>query len=200
VHIYRIPASDAAGNELQYRVFTGSDNLHGFVDPDAEPGGRYIYRTRCEVVVDGAVRLSEAIQAEVRVSAVLAGVDDLSLIPQDPDGTVWDLAWSAPKAGQVLIFRTQDGPSAGADTAELPEAALEQAGLRPDTRLAHPMSDSQDPDGRRRSRSRPAAASPGPSPPSNTPACCGCGTRCRSTATGPVSRCAQRFPSVPKKT
>jgi hypothetical protein len=151
VHIYRIPAGDAAGNELQYRIFAGSDNLHGFVDPDAEPGRRYIYRTRCEVVVDGTVRLSEAAQAEVRVSAVLAPVDDLSLIPQDPDSTVWDLAWSAPKAGQVLIFRTKEGPSAGAEAAELPETALEQAGLLPDTRLAHPISDSLDPDGRRRS-------------------------------------------------
>jgi hypothetical protein len=151
VHIYRIPAGDAAGYELQYRIFTGGDNLRGFVDPDAEPGRRYIYRTRCEVVVDGVVRLSEAAQGEVRVSAVLAPVDDLSLIPQDPDSTVWDLAWSAPKAGQVLIFRTKEGPSAGAETTELPETALEQAGLRPDTRLTHPISDSLDPDGRRRS-------------------------------------------------
>jgi hypothetical protein len=151
VHIYRIPAENAAGNEVQYRIFTGSDNLHGFVDSDPEPGGRYIYRTRCEVVVDDAVRLSEAAQAEVRVSAVLATVDDLSLIPQDPDGTVWDLAWSAPKAGQALIFRTKEGPSAGAEAAELPETALEQAGLRPDTRLTHPISDSLDADGRRRS-------------------------------------------------
>jgi hypothetical protein len=151
VHIYRIPAGDAAGNELQYRIFTGGDNLHGFVDPDAEPGRRYIYRTRCEVVVDGTVRLSEAAQAEVRVSAQLAPVDDLSLIPQDPDSTVWDLAWSAPKAGAVLIFRTKEGPSAGAEAAELPETALEQAGLLPGTRLAHPISDSLYPDGRRRS-------------------------------------------------
>jgi hypothetical protein len=151
VHIYRIPAVDAAGHELQYRIFTGSDNLHGFVDSDAEPGGRFIYRTRCEVVVDGVVRLSEAAQAEVRVSAVLAPVDDLSLISQDPDGTVWDLAWSAPKAGRVLIFRTTEGPSADAETAELPESALEQAGLRPDTRLSHPITDSLDPDGHRRS-------------------------------------------------
>jgi hypothetical protein len=151
VHLYRIPAEDAAGNELPYRIFTGSDNLHGFVDPDPEPGRSYIYRTRCEVVVDGAVRLSEAAQAEVRVSAVPAPVDDLSLIPQDPDNTVWDLAWSAPKAGQVLIFRTQEGPSAGAETGELPETALEQAGLRPGARLTHPTSDSHDPDGRRRS-------------------------------------------------
>lgn len=151
VHIYRIPVGDAAGYELQYRILTGSDNLRGFVDPDAEAGRRYIYRTRCEVVVDGVVRLSEATQAEVRVSAVLAPVDDLSLIPQDPDSTVWDLAWNAPKAGQVLIFRTKEGPSAGAETTELPETALEQAGLQPDTRVTHPVSDSLDPDGRRRS-------------------------------------------------
>ena len=151
VHIYRVPAGDAAGHELQYRIFTGSDNLHGFVDFDAEPGGRFIYRMRCEVVVDGVVRLSEAAQAEVRVSAVLAPVDDLSLIPRDPDGTVWDLAWSAPKAGQVSIFRTTEGPSADAEAAELPESALEQAGLPPDTRLSHPISDSLDSDGHRRS-------------------------------------------------
>ena len=151
VHIYRIPAESAAGNELPYRIFTGSDNLGGFVDPDAEPGRSYIYRTRCEVVVDGTVRLSEAAQAEVLVSAVLTSVDDLSLIPQEPDSTVWDLAWSAPKAGQVLIFRTREGPSAGAEAAELPETVLEQVGLRPDTRLTHPVSERLDPDGRRRS-------------------------------------------------
>jgi hypothetical protein len=151
VHVYRIPAEDATGNELQYRIFTGSDNLHGFVDTEAEPGRRYVYRARCEVVVDGVVRLSEAAQAEVVVSAVLAPVEDLSLIPQDSDSTVWDLAWTAPKAGQVLIFRTQEGPGAGAEAAELPETALEQAGLRPDTRLTHPISDSLDPHGRRRS-------------------------------------------------
>lgn len=151
VHIYRIPAGNAAGYELPYRIFTDSDNLRGFVDSDAEPGRRYIYRMRCEAVVDGVVRLSEAAQAEIQVSAVLAPVDDLSLIPQDPDSAVLDLAWSAPKTGQVLIFRTKEGPSAGAEAAELPETALEQAGLRPDTRLTHPISHSVDPDGRLRS-------------------------------------------------
>ena len=107
-----------------------------------------MYRARCKVIVDGVQRLSDPVQAEVQVSAVLAPVDDLSLIPHNDDRAVLDLRWTAPPAGRVLIFRTQDLPEAS-ESAELPESALELAGLPPGARLNYPISEGSDDEGRR---------------------------------------------------
>ena len=71
VFIYRIPAEEAGREGLQHRILTGSDNRGGFVDTEAQRGQRYIYRVRCAVTVDGVMRLSEATEATVAVSAVL---------------------------------------------------------------------------------------------------------------------------------
>ncbi|POX91134.1 hypothetical protein C3477_05865 [Mycobacterium kansasii] len=149
VHLYRIPAEESAADEMPYQILADSDNLDGFVDTDAEPGRRYVYRARCKVSVDGVERLSDPVQAEVQVSAMPAPVDDLSLSPHD-DGAVLDLSWTSPPAGRVLIFRTQDLPEA-AESAQLPESALELAGLRPASRLNYPISERRDSDGRLRS-------------------------------------------------
>lgn len=150
VHLYRIPAGETAGDEMRYQILADSDNIVGFVDADAEPGRRYLYRARCKVIVDGVERLSDPAQAEVQVSAVLAPVDDLSLTPHSDDSAVLDLGWTSPPAGRVLIFRTQDLPEA-AESAELAESALGLAGLRPALRLNYPISEHHDRDGRRRS-------------------------------------------------
>ena len=74
VFIYRIPAEEAGREGLQHRILRGSDNRRGFVDTEALRGQRYIYRVRCAVTVDGVMRLSEATEATVEVSAVLAPV------------------------------------------------------------------------------------------------------------------------------
>ena len=79
-----------------------------------------MYRARCEVIVDGVGRLSQAVEAEVTVTAVLAPVADLSLTVHDTDPVTVDLTWTPPPAGRVALFRTPDGPRAGADATDLP--------------------------------------------------------------------------------
>ena len=150
VFIYRMPAEEAGREGLQHRILTGSDNRGGFVDTEALRGQRYIYRVRCAVTVDGVMRLSEATEATVAVSAVLAPVPDLSMGAHSPDGSVFELTWTPPPAGRVVIYRGQTAPSAGGDTAELPEAALDQIGLGPELLLTQPVSQRQDEQGRPR--------------------------------------------------
>ena len=150
VFIYRMPAEEAGREGLQHRILTGGDNRGGFVDTEALRGQRYVYRVRCAVTVDGVMRLSEATEATVAVSAVLAPVPDLSMGAHSPDGSVFELTWTAPPAGRVVIYRGQIAPSAGGDTAELPEAALDQIGLGPELLLTQPVSQRQDEQGRPR--------------------------------------------------
>ena len=132
-----------------FRILAGADNLNGFVDSDAEGGRSYVYRARCEAIVDGVGRLSQAIEAEVAVTAVLEPVSDLSLTVHSTDPVTVDLTWTPPPAGRVALYRTADGPRAGAEAAELPEAAVEQAGLEAQLRLTHPVSERSDEHGRR---------------------------------------------------
>ena len=150
VFIYRVPAEEAGREGPQHRILTGSDNRGGFVDTDALRGERYIYRVRCAVTVDGVMRLSEATEATVAVTAVLAPVPDLSMGMHSPDGSVFELTWTPPPAGRVVIYRGQTGPSAGGDSTDLPEAALDQVGLGPELQLTQPVSQRQDEQGRMR--------------------------------------------------
>jgi hypothetical protein len=150
VFIYRMPVEEAGREGLQHRILTGSDNREGFVDAEALRGQRYIYRVRCAVTVDGVMRLSEAAEATVDVSAVLAPVADLSMGAHSPDGSSFELTWTPPPTGRVTIYRSQTAPGAGGDAAELPEAALDQIGLGPELLLPQPVSRRQDDRGRPR--------------------------------------------------
>lgn len=147
VYVYRIPAGEAHRDGPEYRILTGQDNLTGFVDVDVERGHRYVYRVRGAAPVGGVLRLSEAAQADVNVSAVLAPVTDLTITGSSADATVLDLAWTTPPGGRVVVYRTPTGPSAGAEADELPEDALDQVGLPPDLRLAQPVTELRDDDG-----------------------------------------------------
>jgi hypothetical protein len=152
VYVYRVPAERATSSEPQFRILAGGDNLGGFVDTEAEGGRRYTYRVRCAVTVDGVVRLSEPVSVDVDVSAALVAVTDLSVTSpastRSADDVVFDLAWTVPVAGRVAIFRSQDGPSAGAESAELPDSALDHVGLHEALRLTHPVSHRDGPAGR----------------------------------------------------
>lgn len=150
VHVERIPVEESALGGPHYRILAGGQNFGGFVDSDAEGGRRYMYRARCEVIVDGVGRLSEAAEAEVAVTAQLVPVADLSLIERATDPVTVDLAWTPPPAGRVAIFRTADGPRAGAEADEILETALEQVGLDTEHRLTHPASQELDEDARPR--------------------------------------------------
>ena len=140
VFVYRIPAQEAGREGLEHRILRGSDTRRGFVDTEALRGQRYIYRVRCAVTVGHVMRLSEATEATVEVSAVLAPVTDLSSGAHSPDGSRFELTWTPPPTGAVVIYRSQTAPSAGAENVELPEATLEQIGLHPVQRLTQPVS------------------------------------------------------------
>lgn len=146
VYVSRVPAAERDRVGLQHRILTDRDNRGGFVDTGAARGERYRYVVRAATPVDGVLRLSEGIEADVEISAVLAPVTDLAVATQ-PDGQTVDLTWTPPSAGRVVIYRSQNGPNAGADAAELPEAALEQIGLAPGMRLTQPPANQTDADG-----------------------------------------------------
>ncbi|MGO9350745.1 MAG: hypothetical protein ACLP3C_07865, partial [Mycobacterium sp.] len=148
VHVERVPIEESASGGPQYRILAGSDNLAGFVDASAERGRRYLYRARCEVVVDGLARLSGMAESEVEVSAVLAQVTDLAMTMHRTHPATFDLSWTPPPSGRVAIFRTAEPPAVDAAAAELPEAALDQAGLKPGLRLNYPISERRDTQGR----------------------------------------------------
>ncbi|MFV8307407.1 hypothetical protein [Mycolicibacterium peregrinum] len=148
VHVYRIPLEDAEGpaiDESRYRILADGEHRTGFVDSGAARGMRYRYRVRSAVDVDGAVQLSEPVDADVEVSAVLAAVTDIS-VDTAFDGESFDVSWAAPGA-EVAIYLSQTGPSAGSVSTELPENALEQVGLAPDLRLRQPVANQAQPDG-----------------------------------------------------
>jgi hypothetical protein len=146
VYVSRVPAAERDRVGLQHRILSDRDNLTGFIDTAAARGERFRYVIRAAAPVDGVLRLSESTEVDVEISAVLAPVTDLSITTQ-PDGQVVDLWWTPPSSGRVVIYRTQHGPQAGAEAAELPEAALEQIGLTPAMRLTQPAATQTDPTG-----------------------------------------------------
>lgn len=139
VFVYRIPAEDAGRDGPQYRILADSDNRNGCVDATATRGSRYTYRLRAAANVDGVTRLSDPVDIDVAVSAVLSPVTDLTA-SVGLDGDSFDLAWTEPPGGHVIVFRTQNAPGDNAAHAELPEVALEQAGLGDEQRLRRPVS------------------------------------------------------------
>lgn len=151
VHVFRIPIDEIERDEAQYRILTASENLAGFVDTEPVRGQRYRYRARCAVNIDGVVRLSEAAEADVELAAALMPVTDL-VVETAADGASCDLSWTPPAGGQVAIYRSQNGPSAGAEAIELPQGALEQVGLTPELRVTQDVAEEPGPDGRRRAR------------------------------------------------
>ena len=133
VFVYRIPPTKPAAKDCSTASCTDSDNRSGFVDTAAARGQTYVYRVRCAATVDGVMRLSEATEATVEVSAVLAPVTDLSLGAQSADGTVFDLTWTPPPAGRVVIYRSQSAPNAGAQIGGAARSGTRTDRARPGT-------------------------------------------------------------------
>jgi hypothetical protein len=95
---------------------------------------------RAEASVDGTTRLSTHSQTELLLSAVLEAVTDLAVVTHgDDDDPQFDLTWTAPAGGRVVIYRTVAGPNPGVEAAPLAEASLAAAGLPLENRLAHPV-------------------------------------------------------------
>lgn len=142
VQVYRIPIERAQSGfgDPAFRILVDDDNLGGFVDHQAERGKRYVYQFYCEAEYEGLVRLSAPTTRQLLVSAVLERVTDLAIeLDDDAREPQFDLTWTNPPAGRVVIFRTEHGPRAGADAEPRAESALPQMNLPDQARLAHPI-------------------------------------------------------------
>ncbi|MDO5752291.1 hypothetical protein [Arthrobacter sp.] len=144
VQIFRIPANKAAfsSGDPAYRIHADGTNLGGFVDAQAERGAAYVYQVHAEAAVYEQTLLSAPSVVPITVSAVLLPVDDLNVTvnaDEDADTVLVDLRWRIPPGGRVDIYRTATPPAAGIELKPLEEATLEQGGLRPEFRLAHPI-------------------------------------------------------------
>lgn len=143
VRVLRIPLDGRTPvtNDPRHRILGDQPNLGGFVDRDAQRGYRYLYRAICEVDVDGHTRLSPAAQSEVLVSAVLEPVADLHVTTHGDTGDLhFDLGWTPPGIGSVVMYRTESAPRAGIDRMLLAASALEVSGGLPESaRLVHPV-------------------------------------------------------------
>lgn len=139
VHVYRIPAHLASRGALpEFRILAGDDNLGGFVDTEPEAGRRYVYSVSAEAVVDGTTRLSSAHQREVLVRATLEPVTDLA-VTLHAEAPRFDLVWSPPRAGQVVVYRTSREPRPGSAKEALAASALVHTYLTDDDKLNYPV-------------------------------------------------------------
>jgi hypothetical protein len=122
VLVYRIPLDQLVVGVVPDHGFLldpgdpPDPHLGGFVDETATPGQRYRYDIVVEVVRGGVTLQSDPVSAEVAVSAPLVPITDLEVTKRyAADGSArFDVAWTKPAAGQVLLFRTEKGPVAGA--------------------------------------------------------------------------------------
>jgi len=142
VQVYRIPIERAQSGfgDPAFRILADDANLGGFVDHGADRGKRYVYQFFCEAEHDGLVRLSAPTTRQLLVSAVLEPVTDLEIeLDNSATDAQFDLTWTNPPAGRVVVYRTEHPPRAGADAEARAESALPQMGLPDDARLVHPV-------------------------------------------------------------
>jgi len=143
VQVHRVPVERArdAGPSEEFRILAHEDNLGGFVDTGVTRGATYLYLVYAQARVEGVTRLSNAARRqEVTVSAVLAPVEDLAVTAHGAESDrMFDVQWSDPPAGRVLIFRTQQPPIAGATNEARPVSALLQMRLADADRLHDPI-------------------------------------------------------------
>ena len=139
VLVHRVPQerAGAGAGSPEFRICANENNLGGFVDYDAEPGRKYHYQLQVEA--EGSSQLSFPTSVPVTTSAVLEPVVDLDCELGEDEDAQFTLAWTPPPIGHVEIYRTQNGPRAGADNDTVSQEALPQMGLRSEDQLAHPV-------------------------------------------------------------
>ena len=145
VLVYRIPIERlamGAGQDPEYLLDQTDPHLGGFVDDEAIPGRRYRYDVVVEVAQGGGLRQSDPLSAEVAISAPVVAITDLAVVRRyaDDGSARFDISWSRPAAGQVLLFRTEKGPVAGATNGEHHSGVLgPQLGLRDEDQQKMPV-------------------------------------------------------------
>lgn len=155
VQVYRVPSREARtvlrkgmpGHE--YRICADELNLAGFQDMEVVPGEVYHYLLVCEAQartdLGEATLLSSPWMEAVSIPTRLEAVDDLAVdLYETQEYALFDLAWTAPPGGSVLVFRTDEEPAAGLDRTTHPADSIHQLGFGEDRRLAHPVSTGED--------------------------------------------------------
>jgi hypothetical protein len=142
VQVFRIPVRNAIGasGDPAYRILSEAPNLGGFVDIHPVRGEQYLYQVFAEAVIDGISQLSAPVSREIKISLVHKPVLDLSFhLHGEGESRAFDLSWSKPAGGQVKVYRTRSAPKAGIEREAQHESVLIDAGLAPDSLLAHPI-------------------------------------------------------------
>lgn len=142
VMIFRVPIERAAheSGAPQHNILSDQDNLGGFVDSAATRGSRYLYQAVVEAPVDGVGQRSFPVVRPMLVSDVIEQVIDLAVVRHGEESPQFDLSWTIPPGGQVVIYRSEQPPLPGVELKPRPESALNQANLNDPDRLAHPIS------------------------------------------------------------
>jgi hypothetical protein len=143
IAVYRVPVEQAFGagfGNRQYRILADRPLRGGFSDGDAQPGKRYIYQLIAEAAVNGEVHTSAPVVREIHVPESHEPVGDLAFALRETAASAWfDLAWTDPPGGRVVIYRTTALPAAGYDLGAIAATALPAAGLPAEARLNHPV-------------------------------------------------------------
>ncbi|PPH07750.1 hypothetical protein [Rathayibacter sp. AY1H3] len=142
VQVFRVPRSRGAltVGDPSFRILVDEANLGGFVDRNAVRGEKYLYQVFAEAVIDGVPRLSAPTAVPIDIPNVHEPVLDLAFeLHDDADAPFFDLSWTVPPGGDVVIYRTTAPPSAGIEREIVPETVLPQANLSTESRLAHPI-------------------------------------------------------------
>ena len=76
----------------------------------------------------------------IKVTAVLEPVTDMRVeMTRDNESSLFDLRWSSPAGGNVVVYRTEQPPQAGLELEPLSEDSLRISGLMPESRLSNPV-------------------------------------------------------------
>lgn len=142
VQIFRIPLRSAAGasGDPRYRILSDLANLGGFVDTEAVPGVSYLYQFFAEAEVDAVPRLSSPISLERGTSPRHERIEDLAFeLHDDLESPYFNLSWTVPPGGQVVVYRTERAPEAGIERDVRDASVLAAAHLPEESRLVHPI-------------------------------------------------------------
>jgi len=143
VAVYRVPverAFTAGFGNPDFRILADSALRGGFSDGKAAPGKRYLYQLVAEADVNGEVHTSAPVIHEVHVPESHEPVTDLAFSLREEEAATWfDLTWTDPPGGRVVIYRTTAPPAAGYDVGIIAASALPTAGLPLEARLTHPV-------------------------------------------------------------
>lgn len=126
------------GHDDEVEILGGQDNLTGFVDDAARRGNSYVYQVAVEAKVPGDGRqLSAKVRLEIYFPVELVPVADLQ-VTQHLE--TYDLSWTPPKAGRLVLFRAPVEPKAGATERAVQTADLKSLNLGDDHQLRLPRS------------------------------------------------------------